>query len=324
MDVYASGVARFTSFLVGQCKIPVDQVLPPGKEGCISQEHVELFLGYAATRFKLSTIKVTLASLVDWHKSKGAPFSSVALSNPSIKAILQSIAVMQGPSGQPVPKQGMSTDALRAVLKAIDESASLHPHMSHLFTRDKAWVLLGFFGLLRRSEIISLKVGNIKFNTTPTPHITLFLSKSKADQSGRGATIALPAQTGKSGFDIMGPMSAHMVNISKAGARAHDPLFPRWDPVPNRLLTSTPLESGEALAKRLRIYLEKALAMFPGLSINPQAYGMHSLRRGGVMAAWAAGAQPDRIKVHGRWASDAVRAYMHPTLDVLLSVTQGI
>lgn len=322
MDAYATAVARYTSFMVGECGLSLQQVLPPGKQGCIPEEHVELFIAHASSKYKLSTIKVTLAALVDWHRTKGAKHSSVSLANPNIRSLLQAVAVDQGPAGQPTPKLGMSTDTLRAVLSAAESMQGQHPSMAPLFIRDAAFIYLGFFGMLRRSELISLKLGDVQCFSTPTPHITVRIPFSKADQTGKGAIVTIPATTDN--FDIMGPVSRHMVQMYRQGAKASSPFLPAWDTGSNCLRVSTPIQSGEALAKRLRIYITSAVASTPGLVADPSSYGMHSLRRGGVMAAWAAGAKVERIKVHGRWASDAVRTYMHPTLDILLSVMQDV
>ncbi len=87
MDTYAAAIHRFTSFCTGPCGLHLSEALPPGRLGCISTELVELWLGHASKHYKLSTIKVTLAALADWHKSKGAPHDSVALSNPRLKSL---------------------------------------------------------------------------------------------------------------------------------------------------------------------------------------------------------------------------------------------
>ena len=51
---------------------------------------------------------------------------------------------------------------------------------------------------------------------------------------------------------------------------------------------------------------------------------MHNLRRGGVMAAWLAGVDYTKIKVHGRWRSDAIKAYLQTTVAIRLQVTEAM
>jgi integrase len=319
MDTYAAAIHRFTSFLTGSLSLPIAQVLPPGREGCISTELVELWLGYASSHFKLSTIKVTLSALADWHKSKGAPSLSVSIANPRIKALLQSIRVQQGPTGRPSPKLGLPLDVLRPLISLlVDDLATTKPHMRLLFLRDAAMLTLGFFAMLRRSELIHMRVQDL---TLGPSHITVHVLKSKTDQPSHGTDVLLANTAQRSHFNIRAPLQAYMEARSHAPPLA--PLFPGWDPESN-CLTNTPLQSGEALAKRLKQHLSTLLLRDPLLPINPASYAMHSLRRGGVMAAWETGSDLHRIKSHGRWASDAVQAYLHPTTAVRLSVTQGM
>lgn len=89
-------------------------------------------------------------------------------------------------------------------------------------------------------------------------------------------------------------------------------------------LGSTRIANGQALAVRLKGYLTELRDKYPGIAVNPASYGMHSLRRGGVVAAWKAGVDIEKIRMHGRWRSDAVRVYMTAGLDIKLSVTAAM
>lgn len=55
--------------------------------------------------------------------------------------------------------------------------------------RDKALLLLGFAGAFRRSELVRVKVEDLKFSPEG---MTVFIPHSKADQTGKGSTIAIP------------------------------------------------------------------------------------------------------------------------------------
>lgn len=81
------------------------------------------------------------------------------------------------------------------------------------------------------------------------------------------------------------------------------------------------LANGEALASRLHKHLQDLLQIHPDLVVNSQSYGMHGLRRGGVLAAWQAGVDTEKLRAHGRWKSDAVRAYMTAGRDIKLAAT---
>jgi hypothetical protein len=105
------------------------------------------------------------------------------------------------------------------------------------------------------------------------------------------------------------------------GASQDSPLLTTWD-LDRYQLSSKGFSSGQALAERLRLYLRELKAKYPDLLLNPHSYGMHSLRRGGTVAAWEAGVDMEKLKAHGRWRSDAIQAYLTATVSIKLSITK--
>ena len=55
--------------------------------------------------------------------------------------------------------------------------------------RDRALLLLGFAGALRRSELVGLDVADV---TEGTAGLTVHLRRSKTDQEGAGRTLGIP------------------------------------------------------------------------------------------------------------------------------------
>ncbi len=55
--------------------------------------------------------------------------------------------------------------------------------------RDRALLLVGFAGAFRRSELVSLDVGDVAFNTDG---LVVQLRRSKTDQEGQGRKVGLP------------------------------------------------------------------------------------------------------------------------------------
>jgi len=195
--------------------------------------------------------------------------------------------------------------------------------MKDLYVRDWAIFALGFYGLFRRSELIALTIADVTVVTTPTSYITITVRKSKTDKVGAGADVYVSAVS-QDGLRLADGIISLLELRRAAGAEPSDPLFSAWDLDAHRLHKSTPLKNGQALAQRLKFYLTTLLNKYPELAINPSTYGMHSLRRGGVIAAWKAGVDLERIKAHGRWTSDAVRAYVTPDLGIKLSVSAAM
>jgi integrase len=281
MDTYASAMHRFTSFGIHVKGLPLAQVLPPGPKGVVDIALVKLWISHAASRYKISTIRVTLCALVDWHKSKLAPHDSVSPSHPEIKALLQSLAIQQGPAGLPVGKVGMSKAVLRLLLGYLSSLMSSDPTMAALHERDAVWLLLGFVGMLRRSEIISLTMADIQIIESGTPHIALHISRSKTDKRQAGTTVLAAAQS-RDGINVLERVTAYVQRRQvRDGATASDPLFPSWNLDSRTLQKSVPLKNGAALAQRLKLHLTELLHRYPRIADNPASYGMHSLRRAG-------------------------------------------
>ena len=60
------------------------------------------------------------------------------------------------------------------------------------------------------------------------------------------------------------------------------------------------------------------------LGIDPSPYGSHSLRRGGVTAAVAAGVALHVIARQGNWRSNAIFAYVTDTVSQRLAVSRAL
>jgi integrase len=273
-------------------------------------------------KYAYATIESTMSALCAWHKAKDLK-PAEHIRTQRVTQTLLNVRNVQGPAGLPVPKLGMSRPLLRLLLGYLAEQERHNSAMQDIHRRDAAWLLLGYFGMLRRSEIIALSMEDIAFLTTRNgtpPHLELTIRRSKTDRRGKGATIAFCATTNDN-IQIFTTLMRWYELRQSGGANAQDPLFPTWE---RHSLTNTPIKDGQALAKRLKIHLSALQQRYHYLNVNVNSYGMHSLRRGGVQAAWQAGLDIERIKSHGRWRSDAVRAYMQPTLAIKLSVTKNM
>ncbi len=75
---------------------------------------------------------------------------------------------------------------------------------------------------------------------------------------------------------------------------------------------------------RLRELLRALQAEFPQLGLRTELFSARSLRRGGAIAMAEAGVSRELIKLHGRWRSDAVEAYLQPSLATRLSAVSGL
>lgn len=318
LTTYASSLHRFVKFGQDRLGVPPHAMLPTRPGEVVPQSRVELFIAYAADRYKPATIDNTLSALIDWHRSKRV--SSSTVSNPDIKALMARVKRLAGPAGLPKGKTGLTKAMLRLVLCFVDALRTEQPASSPLYDRDDAWIVLGFFGLFRRSELVDLQMRDVELVEGHLPHIRVTIRRSKTDQRGAGATVFVtPANDG---IDIWRRVKGWIVYRRGMGATASDPLFTPWrsDTLD---MGNRHLASGQTLAERLKHYLFSLKDRCPELSVNPSSYGMHSLRRGGTVAAWESG-QVDLVALaaHGSWRSWAIKAYLDkPSPRFMLGVS---
>ena len=277
---------------------------------------MELFIAWGASRYKYNTILSTVSALIDWCISKGAPRDSLTCS--AVTRLLKTVKAEQGPAGLPFGKTGMSKDLLGKLLTHVAVEAKSRPTFAPLLFRDSAWLVLGFFGLLRRSELVALRMSDVVLTGTGTnSFITVRIRHSKTDRQGAGVDVLITGHT-CGGWDLTSKVARFQKLRLLAGAGPEDPFLVGWD-LDTLRQKKKGLANGEA--SRLHKHLHDLLQIHPDLVVNPQSYGMHNLRRGGVLAAWKAGVDIEKIRAHGRWKSDAVRAYMTAGWDIKLAVT---
>lgn len=282
---------------------------------------IHLFLGWAMSRYKYNTILSTVSALIHWHKEKGVSYDALTCVN--TRQMLNTIKAEQGPEGMPAGKTGMSKEILRLLLGNLHNRSEAEPHMRSLFLRDAIWLTLGFYGMLRRSEITALQLQDVAVGqANGHSFVELTIRRSKNDRRGEGAIVTIAGRP-RDAVRVADRVAQWLDLRQQAGASPSYPLFPTWG-LDTYLLSSSPIQTPETLNKRLKLYLTNLKERYPDILVNPASYGMHSLRHGGVMAAWKAGVDVEKIKAHGRWKSDAIRAYMQITRDMHLVVTQSM
>jgi integrase len=141
--------------------------------------------------------------------------------------------------------------------------------------RDKAVLLVGFAACLRRSEIVGLDVSDVTFSDKGA---VLHIRRSKTDQTGRGADVALDAM----GANPLCPVAALRAWLAASNI-ANGPIFP-------------------ITAQSVRLIVRES-ASRGGLDATNIA--AHSLRSGCATSALSAGKGENQIAVqkHGRWKS---------------------
>ena len=218
-----------------------------------------------------ASIDRALAAILSAHRLAGVPRPDTKGARAAIRALRQ----RRAGAGVEVRKATAATVADLRRLVATADAGTL------IGVRDRAIILLGFAGMLRRSEIAALLVGDI---AESDEGLTVTVRRSKTDKEAAGAVVAIPFGV----HELTCPVRAVASWRAAAGVSA-GPLFLRVDRH-GRLLGEL---SGQAVAMVIARAAEAAEL--------EGRYRGHSLRRGGDTAARRAGHDLVSIRRHGRW-----------------------
>jgi integrase len=123
-----------------------------------------------------TTIRRRLSALGKMHRFNDLPW------NPAHRGIQGPLQGVLRTHGRPVRKAAALTlPMLRQLLATCDETARGR--------RDRALLLFGFVGALRRSELVALRVEDVAI---VPGGLRLRILRGKTDQAGQGAEIGLP------------------------------------------------------------------------------------------------------------------------------------
>lgn len=221
---------------------------------------------YATARMKegakASTLTVAISAIRYFHKAAG---HASPTDHDAVKSVMRGIRRTIGTA--PKQKQPATAERVSAMLA--------HMAQDMQGKRDRALILLGMAGAFRRSELVFLNVENLAF----TDHgMDVTLTRSKTDQEGQGAVVAIPA--GQS----LKPVAAVKAWIEAAGI-TKGPLF--------RAVNKAGGVSADRLTDRSVASIVKAYADLAGLEAAD--FSGHSLRAGFVTSAADRGADINRI-----------------------------
>jgi site-specific recombinase XerD len=178
--------------------------------------------------------------------------------------------------------------------------------------RDRALLLIGFAAALRRSELVALELDVAGAGPVRLAFVgegaEIRIDRSKADQEGRGAVVAVPF-----GGELC-PVAAVEAWIKAAGLRA-GPVF--------RAIDKGGRVSAEALSDRSVALIVKRAC--EGAGLNPSGFAGHSLRAGLVTSAAEAGAGLDEIMETSRHAKvETVLKYVRSSKRMKRAVSKRV
>lgn len=181
------------------------------------------------------------------------------------------------------------------------ELAQIHPLIDRdTFSGAREWAayVLSFFALLRRSEIIDLR---LKFHHIVVHATGMSITIPYSKTNLQPHTVHLCARD-----DYLCPVQAFVHYRSFVPAKLQSiaacPAFLSSS-------STTKVVDHRSMSSALKQRLE-------AIELDPAQYGWHSFRRGGTTAMFAAGVAETMIQAHGRWASLTYRMYLDTTVSV--------
>lgn len=240
----------------------------PATPGCVAE-----YLAAHAT-LSIATLSRRLAALAKVHHSRG-------LDNPTktelVRSVLRGLRRVKGTAQREA--KPLLKEELLVVLGTMGERLK--------DIRDRALLLIGFAGALRRSELVGLDVADIEH---VRQGIILHLRRSKTDQERRGEKIGIPV-----GRTRCCPVLALEAWLEVSGI-TDGQIF---RPIDRHGRLEHMRLSGEAVSLVVRERVEAA-------GFDPVPYSGHSLRAGLATSAAQAGVATWRIRQQTRHASEAM------------------
>jgi site-specific recombinase XerD len=216
----------------------------------------------ARSGLKASTITRRRAAIAYMHRTAGL---EPPTKREAAKAVLAGIRRSIGTAV--TRKAPITAKAVRAMLEEMPQDLR--------GLRDRALLLVGFAGALRRSELVALDVEDIEEGAEG---IFLRIRRSKTDQEGRGDFVSIP-----NGYKLR-PVAALRTWLEAADI-TEGPIF--------RSIKKGGELTCERLTDRSVAYIMKKRSAAAGLDAN--ALSGHSLRSGFVTEALANGADVFRV-----------------------------
>ena len=267
---------------------------------------VSAYLGDQATRLSVATLRRHVSTISKAHQVAGLP-------NPCKSAeVSDTLAGLRRLHGKPQGEaKGLLVEAMRATLDTLSTLGG-NPVLALSRHRDRALLLVGWAGALRRSELAGLTWADIEHDPDG---LVIMLRKSKTDQVGQGRRVGVARHDDPDKCPVMALAKWREVLQRYGGADACAPGAPVLRQI-NKHGHILGAMSGQAVAFVIQRRTAQA-----GLG----HYQGHSLRKGLVQSARLAGVSDSAVMATtGHKSVTMLRRYQGQVGLVANSASRGL
>lgn len=259
----------------------------------------QFVIGRAEHGYALSTIEQGVYAVARWALDLGIENLATDLEVKRAMKVASKLAVPVGRQKLPLDRRD-----LRRVVDYLAQSGS----QDFIGVQDRALFLLGWAGMFRSSELVSIQWADLYF-TKSKPGVMVHVPRSKTDQTGEGAWVFVAGCAAEQAMCPVKALQRLQQLYVTSGSGAVGPVF-------KGLLHSTKALSKTTVGTRLRKSMEQV-----GIE-DWQLYAAHSLRRGGATWAVQQGVSVREVQIMGRWKSDVVREYLYCSPEALFAASR--
>lgn len=248
-----------------------------------SPQTVAAFLSARATSHSHATLRRRLAAIGAAHAAAGFAWMP---GHPVIRDTLRGITKRRPARSRPAG--ALTTPLIRRLVATCDRGMT--------GSRDRALLLIGYAGALRRAELVAIERVHIAFETFG---VRLLIPNSKTDQEGQGAEIGIPRGMKRDTCPVRA--LEEWLRLSECGMGPVFRRIDRWGGLDTAALHPDAMR---------RILLRRAA--LAGVTVSGrERLSPHGLRAGFITEAYRAGARDEDIMQHTRHKSlTAMRRYV--------------
>jgi site-specific recombinase XerD len=184
---------------------------------------IGLYLGARADELSLATLERRLAAIASLHKEEGYE-SPASVAEGPLRTIWKGIVREKTRQQDGAPP--LMVEDLRSIIEHLPRYSSSDEGPTGQLTlaslRDRALLLVGWTGALRRSELVALTTGDVQF--VEGEGVNIYVRRSKSDQEAEGLVKGLPYGQNKETC----PVTALRQWMQAAERQLGEPLFRRF------------------------------------------------------------------------------------------------